>query len=69
MTTLKANFISGFDDKVAALFAPSIQEGQVFEAYLGEEACFFIQGENFSTIQGQFQLLSLNLNELILSSF
>ena len=69
MSSIHTKFIHGFDDKISQFLVPSIDEGQVITAYIGEDITpYVILGENFSTIQGQIQLLSQKINDLKLSS-
>ena len=65
MPKIDTRFIHGFFQ----LFAPHIQEEQVITAYVDEPITpYFIKGENFSTLTGQFELLTQKINSLQLSS-
>ena len=64
-----AKIDSRFIRNLFAPFAPSIREGQVITAYVGEDITpYIIQGDNFSTTQGMFQLLSEKIDNSDISS-
>ena len=54
MSKVDARLISGLDDVIAKLFAPSISEGQQITCYAGEEMTpYTIQGDNIPTASVQ----------------
>ena len=58
-----------FIDYTFGSFAPSILDGQVITAYIGENITpYTIQGENFSSLQSLVALLNEQINSLQSSS-